>query len=183
MPGEWEFRRDPTVRRVAVVATIDGVEARHEAEEDGPPTANWDRMELGGVEWRMVEVLRCWDQSIDAPAAGLHACLAFSGVGPPVPTRRRLRAERHRQRPAPARPPPPDTDQRPLPPHPHLDEMSVGQILVLLLSIVLMGAGAVQFIRLMKAAARLLKSERKIHPALPLVFLFVVSWLLSGLFS
>ncbi len=56
--------------------------ARHDGEELGPPTTNWDRMRLGGVEWRMVEPLQVEDLlghlSVEDLDAGLRAYLTFT---------------------------------------------------------------------------------------------------------
>jgi len=71
----------PVGRRVHLTVTASGVRARHDAEAAGPPSTNWDRMGIGGVEWRMVEPLRRWELSAADPDAGLHAYLAFSGSG------------------------------------------------------------------------------------------------------
>ena len=67
----------PDGRQAQVAVTLDGAEARSTAEEAGPPTANWDRMRIGGIEWRMVEVLRRWE--LVADDTGLQAYLAFAG--------------------------------------------------------------------------------------------------------
>lgn len=75
----------PTGRRAHLVVTVEGARARHDAEEAGPAVTNWDRMRIGGVEWRMVEPLRRWELSADDPDAGLRAYLAFSGAGPCTP--------------------------------------------------------------------------------------------------
>jgi len=75
----------PTMRRVQLVATVDGVHARHDADEAGPPASNWDRMRIGRVEWRMVEPLRRWELSVNDLEAGLRAYLAFVGTGPCSP--------------------------------------------------------------------------------------------------
>jgi len=74
----------PEGRQVSLAATADGTRASHEAREAGPPTANWDRMLIGGVEWRMVEPLRAWELTADDPEAGLRIYLAFVGSSPCV---------------------------------------------------------------------------------------------------
>jgi len=74
----------PTRRAVHLEISLDGARARHDAEAAGPPTSNWDRMALGGVEWRMVEPLQRWDLSVEDPEAGLRAYLSFTGTGPPT---------------------------------------------------------------------------------------------------
>lgn len=76
----------PAGRRVHLVARVGGARARHDAEAVGPPPTNWDRMRLGGVEWRMVEPLRRWDLSVEDLEAGLRAYLSFSGTAPPTRT-------------------------------------------------------------------------------------------------
>ncbi|CAA9238985.1 MAG: hypothetical protein AVDCRST_MAG76-1658 [uncultured Acidimicrobiales bacterium] len=73
----------PAGRTVHLVASIDGLRARHDAEAAGPPSTNWDRMRLGPVEWRMVEPLQRWDLSVDDREAGLMAYLTFSGSAAP----------------------------------------------------------------------------------------------------
>jgi hypothetical protein len=79
------FAVAPDGRRAELAVTAGGTRAGHEAEEAGPPTANWDRMRIGGLEWRMVEVLRRWELSVEDPEAGLQAYLSFSGAGPCQP--------------------------------------------------------------------------------------------------
>jgi len=74
----------PTGRAVHLEISLDGARARHDAEAAGPPTSNWDRMALGGVEWRMVEPLQRWDLSVEDLEAGLRAYLSFTGTGPPT---------------------------------------------------------------------------------------------------
>lgn len=74
----------PARRAVHLEIGLDGVSARHDAEASGRPTTNWDRMALGGVEWRMVEPLQRWDLSVDDLEAGLRAYLSFTGTGPPA---------------------------------------------------------------------------------------------------
>jgi len=74
----------PAGRRVNLTAAVGGVRARHDAEAAGPPTTNWDRMRLGGVEWRMVEPLRRWDLSVEDLEAGLRAYLSFTATTPPA---------------------------------------------------------------------------------------------------
>ncbi len=71
----------PDWRAAHLNLTMEGARARHDAEEAGPPPSNWDRMRIGGVEWRMVEPLQRWELAADDPDAGLHAYLAFSGSG------------------------------------------------------------------------------------------------------
>ncbi len=73
----------PAGRSAHLVANLDGVRARHDAEAVGPPPTNWDRMRLGGVEWRMVEPLQRWDLSVEDREAGLRAYLTFSGSAAP----------------------------------------------------------------------------------------------------
>lgn len=75
----------PALRTVDLVVTLGGARARHDAEEPGPPSSNWDRMRIGLVEWRMVEVLRHWELTVDDPAAGLRAYLGFVATAPCVP--------------------------------------------------------------------------------------------------
>ncbi len=74
----------PTGRAVHLEISLDGARARHDAEAAGAPTSNWDRMALGGVEWRMVEPLQRWDLSVEDPEAGLQAYLTFTGTSPPT---------------------------------------------------------------------------------------------------
>ncbi len=74
----------PAARRVRLSVAVGGVRARHDGEELGPPTTNWDRMRLGGVEWRMVEPLQRWDLSVEDLEAGLRAYLTFTGTAPPA---------------------------------------------------------------------------------------------------
>jgi len=74
-----------THRRANLVVSVDGARARHDAEQAGPAVTNWDRMRIGGLEWRMVEPLRRWELAADDPEAGLRAYLAFSGTGPCTP--------------------------------------------------------------------------------------------------
>ncbi len=74
----------PAGRHVHLTVGLDGVRARHDADEPGPPPTNWDRMRLGGVEWRMVEPLRRWDLSVEDLEAGLRGYLTFSGTAPPA---------------------------------------------------------------------------------------------------
>lgn len=73
----------PAGRAVHLEVSAGGTRARHDAEAAGPPTANWDRMRLGGVEWRMVEPLYRWDLSVEDLDAGLRAYLSFTGAGAP----------------------------------------------------------------------------------------------------
>lgn len=73
----------PAGRRAHLTVVIDGVRVRHDAEEAGPPATNWDRMRLGGLEWRMVEPLRQWDLSVEDVESGLRAYLSFTGSGEP----------------------------------------------------------------------------------------------------
>lgn len=73
----------PTGRAVHLELSAAGARARHDGEVAGPPTANWDRMQLGGVEWRMVEPLHRWDLSVEDLDAGLRAYLSFTGAGAP----------------------------------------------------------------------------------------------------
>lgn len=74
----------PSGRRVHMVATVDGIRGRHDAEGMGPPPTNWDRMRLGGVDWRMVEPLQRWDLSVEDLEAGLRAYLTFTGTAAPA---------------------------------------------------------------------------------------------------
>lgn len=74
----------PDRREVHLTVALDGVRARHDADAVGPPVTNWDRMRLGGVEWRMVEPLQRWDLSVEDLEAGLRAYLTFTGTAPPV---------------------------------------------------------------------------------------------------
>lgn len=74
----------PAHREVHLTIALDGLRARHDADELGPPPTNWDRMRLGGVEWRMVEPLQRWDLSVEDLDAGLRAYLTFTGTGPPA---------------------------------------------------------------------------------------------------
>ncbi|MEJ7765397.1 MAG: hypothetical protein WKF86_07865 [Acidimicrobiales bacterium] len=74
----------PAGRHVHLVVSIGRVRARHDAEHVGPTTTNWDRMRLGGVEWRMVEPLQRWDLSVEDLEAGLRAYLSFVGTAPPA---------------------------------------------------------------------------------------------------
>ena len=74
----------PAGRRAHLVVSIDGLRARHDAEGLGPPPTNWDRMRLGGLEWRMVSPLQRWDLSIEDLEAGLRGYLTFSGTSPPA---------------------------------------------------------------------------------------------------
>ena len=76
----------PAGRRVHLTVALDGVRARHDGDELGPPPTNWDRMRLGGVEWRMVEPLQRWDLSVEDLEAGLRAYLTFTGTAPPART-------------------------------------------------------------------------------------------------
>jgi len=76
----------PAGSHVHLVVSIRGVRARHDAEKLGPPLTNWDRMRLGGVEWRMVEPLQRWDLSVEDLEAGLRSYLTFTGDAPPVRT-------------------------------------------------------------------------------------------------
>lgn len=77
-----EMAVDAGGRHVHLTAHVDGIRARHDADEAGPPATNWDRMRIGAVEWRMVEPLQHWELTADDPASGLRAYLAFSGSGP-----------------------------------------------------------------------------------------------------
>jgi len=79
-----DFVVTPAGRAVHLEISLGGARARHDAEAAGPPTANWDRMALGGVEWRMVEPLQRWDLSVEVPDGGLRAYLGFTGTGPPA---------------------------------------------------------------------------------------------------
>ena len=72
----------PSGRRGELTVVVAGTRARHDAEEAGPPPTNWDRMRIGGLEWRMVEPLLCWELAADDLDAGLRAYLTFSGSGP-----------------------------------------------------------------------------------------------------
>lgn len=74
----------PAGRAVHLDISLAGARARHDAEEAGLPTSNWDRMALGGVEWRMVEPLQRWDLSVEDLEAGLRAYVSFTGTGPPT---------------------------------------------------------------------------------------------------
>jgi len=74
----------PAGRAVHLDISLAGARARHDAEAAGPPTSNWDRMALGGVEWRMVEPLQRWDLSVEDLEAGIRAYLTFTGIGPPT---------------------------------------------------------------------------------------------------
>jgi len=74
----------PAGRAVHLDISLAGARARHDAEAAGPPTSNWDRMALGGVEWRMVEPLQRWDLSVEDLEAGIRAYLTFTGTGPPT---------------------------------------------------------------------------------------------------
>ncbi len=76
----------PAGRHVHLTVAVDGVRARHDAEDLGPPPTNWDRMRLGGVEWRMVEPRQRWDLSVEDLDAGLRAYLTFTGTAPPTRT-------------------------------------------------------------------------------------------------
>ncbi len=73
----------PSGRRVHLTVEVAGTQARQEAEEAGPASTNWDRMRVGGVEWRMVEPLLQWDLSVEDEDEGMHAYLSFTGAGPP----------------------------------------------------------------------------------------------------
>jgi hypothetical protein len=72
----------PGSRRVHLVLDLGGLTGRHDAEEAGPPTTNWDRMRIGAVEWRMIEPLLRWDLSVDDPEPPLRAYLTFVGTEP-----------------------------------------------------------------------------------------------------
>ncbi len=74
----------PAGRAVHLDISLVGARASHDADAAGPPTSNWDRMALGGVEWRMVEPLQRWDLSVEDLEAGLRAYLTFTGTGPPT---------------------------------------------------------------------------------------------------
>ena len=74
----------PAGRHLQLTVAAGGVRGRHDAEELGPPPTNWDRMRLGGVEWRMVEPLQRWDLSVEDLEAGLRAYLSFVGTAPPA---------------------------------------------------------------------------------------------------
>jgi len=76
------LRVTPAGRRAQLTVTLEGIQARVDADEGGPPATNWDRMRIGGVEWRMVEPLRLWELSADDPVTGLRAYVAFKGSGP-----------------------------------------------------------------------------------------------------
>lgn len=76
----------PVGRQVHLTVALDGVRARHDAEGLGAPPTNWDRMRLGGVEWRMVEPLQRWDLSVEDLEAGLRGYLTFTGTAPPART-------------------------------------------------------------------------------------------------
>lgn len=75
----------PVMRRVELCIALAGRTVRHDAEEAGPPASNWDRMRIGGVEWRMVEPLRRWELAADDDEAALRVYLSFSGAGPCTP--------------------------------------------------------------------------------------------------
>lgn len=70
----------PNSRSVRLTVAMNGLTIAHRAAEAGPPTANWDRMAIGGVEWRMVEPLQQWEFSADEPESGLRAYLVFTGT-------------------------------------------------------------------------------------------------------
>lgn len=72
----------PAGRRAHLTVTAAGARARHDAEEAGLPPTNWDRMRVGGLEWRMVEPLLRWELSAEDAEAGLRAYLAFTGSAP-----------------------------------------------------------------------------------------------------
>ena len=71
-----------TERRAHLLVTAEGARARHDADLPGPAVTNWDRMRIGGIEWRMVEPLLRWELSAEDPEARLRAYVAFSGSGP-----------------------------------------------------------------------------------------------------
>ena len=83
----WALHVQLVVRphgRTAGAALVEsgGATTRLDDEEDGPPTTNWDRMDVGRVRWRMVEALVRWDAELGGPGDALRGYVAFTGEGP-----------------------------------------------------------------------------------------------------